>query len=108
VHTLLEAAAVSDEVEPEAGPLPLGSGLGVGEPDRWHQITASELGEHPGVDPIGLAGQRRRPFHLDCVGDLDLPAGRFELVVDKAGAVHRLDRCQHRLAETIDASGERA
>jgi hypothetical protein len=30
-----------------------------------------------------------------CIGDLDLPAGELELVVDEAGTVHRLDRRPH-------------
>jgi hypothetical protein len=54
-------------------------------------------GEHPGVDPVGLTGKRGQALDLLGVGDGDLPAGQLELVVDKAGAVHRLDRRPHRL-----------
>jgi hypothetical protein len=31
-------------------------------------------GQHPGVDAVGLAGERRQPLHLLRVRDLDLPA----------------------------------
>jgi hypothetical protein len=44
-------------------------------PDRRDQVATCQLGQHPGVDPIGLAGQRRQPLHLLRIGDLDLPAG---------------------------------
>ena len=40
-----------------------------------------KLGEHPGVDAVGFAGQRRQPLHLLCVGHLDLPAPEVEPVV---------------------------
>jgi hypothetical protein len=59
VHALLQAGAVTDEVQPPARPFALGAHLRVGQPDRRHQIAARELGQHPGVDPVGLAGQRR-------------------------------------------------
>src|SRR5439155_21534730 len=39
-------------------------------------------------------------------GDLHLPAGLLELIVDEAGAVHRLDRRPHRLIETSDPPGK--
>ena len=68
------------------------------QPDRRHQIAKRELGKHPGVDPVGLAGQRRQPFHFLRVGDLDLPACELEPVVDEARTVHRLDRGADRRA----------
>jgi hypothetical protein len=55
-------------------------------------------GEHPGVDPAGLAGKRGQALDLLGVGDGDLEAGQLELVVDEAGAVHRLDRRPYRPA----------
>src|SRR5207249_1031444 len=106
VHALLEAGAVTDEMQPEARPLPLGTDGRIGEPDRRHQITTRQLGEHPGVDPVGLARQRCQPFHLDRVGDLDPPTGELELIVNKTSAVHRLDRREDRLAEAADTSGQ--
>jgi hypothetical protein len=42
------------------------------------------------------------------VGDLDVPAAQLELVVDEAGAGHRLDRRGHRLAELPDPGGQRS
>jgi hypothetical protein len=108
MHALLQARAVTNEMEPEAGPFALGADLWVGQPDRRHEIAARQLCEQPGVDPVGLAGQRRQPFHLDRVGDCNVPTGLLELVVDKAGAIHRLDRRPHRLGETSDASGKAA
>jgi hypothetical protein len=56
----------------------------------------SELGQNPGIDLVGLAGQRRQPPHLRRVSDEDLPAIPLELVAHETGAVHRLDRRQHR------------
>jgi hypothetical protein len=41
------------------------------------------------------------------VGDLDLPARHLQLVVHEAGAVHRLDRGVHRVAEPADPVGQR-
>ena len=108
VHALLQARAVADEVQPPARPLALGAHARVGQPDRRHQIAAGELGQHPGVDPVGLAGQRRQPLHLLRVGDLDLPAGELEPVVHEAGAVHRLDRGADRRAVTIEPLAQAA
>jgi len=108
VDALLEAGAVTDEVEPEACAFALGADLWVGQPDRRHEIAAGQLCEYPGVDPVGLTGQRRQPFHLDGIGDRHIPAGLLELVVDETGAVHRLDRRDDRLAEAADASGQAA
>ena len=108
VDALLEAGPVADEVEPEVGPLALGADLWVGQPDRRHEIAAGQLCEYPGVDPVGLARQRRQSFHLDGIGDRHIPAGLLELVVNKTGAVHRLDRRDDRLAEAADASGQAA
>jgi hypothetical protein len=78
------------------------SNTAFGQPDRRHQIAAAELGQHPGVDPIGLAGQRCETLHLLRVGDLDLPALKLEPVVHEAGAVHRLDRGADWLAMTLE------
>jgi hypothetical protein len=38
-----------------------------------------------------------RGVHLQRVGDLHLPTSTLELIMDEAGAVHRLDRRPHRL-----------
>jgi hypothetical protein len=89
---------VADEVEPPAGPFALGAHERVGQPDRRHEIAPGELGQHPGIDPVGLAGQRRQSLHLLRVGDLDLPAGQLEPVVHETCAVHRLDRRAERRA----------
>jgi hypothetical protein len=75
VHALLQAGAVADEVEAPARPLALGALGRVRQPDRRHRIAAAELGQHPGIDAVGLAGQRRQSLHLLRIGDLDLPAG---------------------------------
>jgi hypothetical protein len=92
VHALLQARAVTHEVEPPARPLALGTNERVGQPDRRDQIPPRQLGQHPGIDPVGLARQRRQPLHLLRIGDLDLPAGQLEPVVHEARAVHRLYR----------------
>jgi hypothetical protein len=85
-------------------PLALGAYARVGQPDRGHQVTPCELGQHPAVDPVGLASQGRQPLDLLRVGDLDLPAVKLEPVVREAGAVHRLDRGADRRVVTIESS----
>jgi hypothetical protein len=108
VHALLQARAVTDEVQAPAGPLAFGAHQRVGQPDRGHQIPPRELGQHPGVDPIGLAGQRRQPLHLLRIGDLDLPTVKLEPVVHEASAVHRLDRRANRLPVMREALAQAA
>jgi len=89
---------VADEVQPPARPLSLGADVRVGQPDRRHELTARELGQHPSVDPIGFAGEWCQSLDLLCVRDLDLPTRPLELVVDEARPVHRLDRSSDRRA----------
>ena len=108
VDPVLEGGPVADEVEPEAGPLALGPDRRVGQPDRGHEVAAGELGEHPGVDLVGLGGQGREALDLQGVGDLDVPAGELELVVDEAGTVHRLDDRGHLVAVPGDPGDELA
>jgi hypothetical protein len=62
VDPVLQPGALADEVKREAGPFPLRADGRVGQPDRWHEVAAGELGQHPGVDAVGLAGQRRQPL----------------------------------------------
>jgi hypothetical protein len=92
---------VPDEVKPEAGELALGSHGRGGKPDRRHEISPRELSENVGIDPVGLAGERREALPLLCVGDLDRPAVQLEGVVDKACTVHRLDDREHLVAGMI-------
>jgi hypothetical protein len=40
VHTLLQTRAVTDEVQTPAGAFALRAYERVGQPDRWHQLTA--------------------------------------------------------------------
>ena len=105
VHALLQARAVTDQVQPPARAFAFSAHLRVGQPDRRHQVAAGELGQNPGVDAIGLAGERRESLHLLRIGDLDLPARELELVVNETRAVHRLDRRADRRAVTIHALG---
>jgi hypothetical protein len=99
---------VADEVQAPARSLALATHALVRQPDRRHQVAAGELGEHPGVDAVGLARERCEPLDLLRVGDLDLPAGELEPVVHEAGAVHRLDRGADRRAVAIDARAQAA
>jgi hypothetical protein len=108
VHTLLQARAVTHQVQPPPRTLSLRAHERVGQPDRRHQIATCQLGQHPGIDPVGLAGQRCEPLHLLRVCDLDLPARELELVVHEAGSVHRLDRRPHRCAMTIEPLAQAA
>jgi hypothetical protein len=91
VDAVLQRRAMADEVQPEAGRLALAAKGRVGQPDLGHQITARQRREHPGVDLVGLAGQRRQALDLVRVGDQHVPAVLFELVVNEPRAVHRLD-----------------
>jgi hypothetical protein len=96
---VLERDAVTDQVQPPPRPLPLSPNLRRRQPDRRDQLAAGKLGQHPRVDPVGLARQWRQALDLGRVGDLDLPPAQLELVMDEPGAVHRLDRRHHRLPE---------
>ena len=87
-------------MQPPARSLALGAHARIGQPDRRHQVTPGKLGQHPGIDPVGLARERRQPLHLLRVGDLDLPTGQLEPVVHEPCAVHRLDRRANRIAVT--------
>jgi hypothetical protein len=49
VHALLEAGAVTHEVEAPARTLALGTDERVRQSDRRHQVPPPELGQHPGV-----------------------------------------------------------
>jgi hypothetical protein len=108
VYALLQARAVTDKMQPPARPLALGTHARVGQPDRGHQVPTRQLGEDPGVDAVGLARQRRQPFHLLRVGDLHLPALKLESVVHEASPVHRLDRGADRLVVHGDALAQAA
>ena len=105
-----------DQVETEARPLALAADTRVGQPHLRHQVAAGELGQHLRVDPVGLARQRRqRPRPLR-IGDPHIPPGQLELVVDKAGAVHRLNdrddlaiaQSMHKLRKPIEIGRHRA
>jgi hypothetical protein len=88
VHAVLEAGAVTDQVQAEPRALARLADVRLRQPDRGHQVAPAELGQDARVDAVGLAGQRCQPLDARSVGDLDLPAGELELVVDKAGARH--------------------
>jgi hypothetical protein len=95
VHPVLQRASVLDEVQPETRSLALGAHPRAGQPHLRHEAAPGELGQHPAVDPVGLAGKRRQPTRLDGIGDPHVPAAQLELVVHEAGAAHRLDHRQH-------------
>jgi hypothetical protein len=92
---------MTHQVQPPAGTFALGTHLRVGQPDRRHQVTPCELGQHQGVDSVRLARERGQTLHLLRVCDLDLPAHQLESVVHEPRAVHRLDRGADRLAAAI-------
>jgi hypothetical protein len=81
---------------------------GVGSGDLRDQRPAGELGEHPGVDLVGLRRQGREPSDALGIGDQHIPARELEAVVDEAGTVHRLDGRSHRPAFGGDPPDERA
>jgi hypothetical protein len=102
VDPVLQRGPVVNEMEPEAGSLALGPDRRVRQPDLWHERKPRQLGQNPGVDPIGLGGQRGDALHLGCVGDRDIPAVSLERVMHEARPGHRLDRAVHLVAEVQD------
>jgi hypothetical protein len=68
VDPVLEHRLVLDQMQPEARLLTL-----TADPDLRHQIAVREDSQHPRVDPVGLARQRREPFHLLGMSDPDIP-----------------------------------
>jgi len=88
MDAVLERGAVAHEVEAEAGPLAFRADVGVGQPDRRHELPTSELGEHPGVDLVRLRRQGRQALRLRRVGDRDVPAVALQGIVHEAGTVH--------------------
>jgi hypothetical protein len=108
VDPVLERRLVLDQLEAKAGQLALFPDPGVGQPDRRDQLALAEHGQHPRVDLVGLAGQRRQTLDLLRVCDLDLPALLLERVVDEASPGHRLDHRVNRLAVAGDLADEAA
>ena len=87
-----------DQMQPEARALALTALPKRRQPDRGHQVAARELGQHPRVDAVGLARQRRQPLDLLRIGDLNVPAATLQDVVHEPRAVHRLDHRSDGLA----------
>ena len=82
--------AQSHEMHPPAQPLAQRTVLERGQPQRGHEIAPAQLGQHPRIDLVGLARQRRDVANLARVGHLDLPAGRGQPVADPDRAAHHL------------------
>jgi hypothetical protein len=70
---------------------------GSGSQIAWHELAPRELGQDPGVDPVGLAGKRGEPLGLLRVCDLDLPAASSSWSCTKRAPFHRLDRGANQL-----------
>ncbi len=77
-----------------------------GSSDRRHEVPPPELGEHPGVDPVGLGRERGKGPGPGRIGDEDIPAGELEGVVDEMGAVHRFDDRGHLLTGPCEPADE--
>jgi hypothetical protein len=97
VDAVLEDRAVLDQMQPPPRALTLLAELGRRQPDRRHQIAERQLRQHPRVDPVGLARQRRQALDPLRVGDQHLPPIPDQLIVQKPRAVHRLNDPAHRL-----------
>jgi hypothetical protein len=91
-----------DQMQPPPRALPLSPQLRDGQPDRRHQIAKRQLREHPRIDLVGLARQRRQPLDLLRVANQHLPPVLDELVVHEPRPVHRLDHPPHRLVIDSD------
>jgi hypothetical protein len=61
------------------------------QPQRGHQVAATELSQYARVDLVGLASQRRDVTDLARVRDLHPPARGGKLVPDPDRATHHLD-----------------
>jgi hypothetical protein len=103
---VLQGRAVLDQVQPPPAALAVLAQLRGRQPDRRHQIPERQLRQHPRIDLIRLARQRRQPLDPLRVGDQHLPTVRDQLVVHEPGAVHRLDHPAHRLVVHRDPTGE--
>jgi hypothetical protein len=64
-------------------------------PERRHEIAPTQLCEHTRVDRVGLARERRDVTDLARVRDLNVPAGRGQLVADPDRAAHHLNARPH-------------
>ena len=104
MDAVFEHRAVLDQVQPEARRLALAADAPVGQPDRRHQVTMREHRQHPRVDLVGLARQRRQTLDLLRVGDQHLPAQSLERVVHEPRAGHRLDHPAHRQPIAADTA----
>jgi hypothetical protein len=102
VDAVLERDPVSHQMQAEPSTLALGTNLRGGKPDGRHEIPARELGQHPRVDAVGLAGQGREALDLLGVGDLNVPTEALEGVVYEASTVHRLDGGPYGSAQPCD------
>ena len=100
--------AMAYQMEAEAGPLALSAYPRGRQPDRRHQVAARQLGQHVGVDAVGLGRQRGDALDLAGVGQGHLPALPLERIVDEARAVHRLDGGVDRLAVSGQPCGKAA
>jgi hypothetical protein len=107
VDSVLQRGAMAHQVQPAAGLLPITAHPWGRQPDRRHQIPPRQLGQHPRVDLVGPAGQRRKALDLHRVGDLHDPAAQLELVMNEAGAAHRFDHRRDRLTELTQPSHQR-
>ena len=72
------------EVKAKTRPLARIADTRRGQPDGWHQVAACELGEHVGIDTVGLGGERRQALDLGRVSDGDLSALLLEGVVTRS------------------------
>jgi hypothetical protein len=106
VNPVLQGDPVANQMEPPPRALPLTAMLWCGKPDRRHQVASAELGEHSRIDLVCLAGERGESFDLYRVGDIDAPPSQLQLVVNEAGAIHRLDRRVHGFLMLLESTDE--
>jgi hypothetical protein len=98
MDAVLERRAMPHQVQPKTRQFTLAPDSRVGQPDRRHEIAVRERRQHPRVDLVGLAGQRRQPLDPLRIGDQHLPAAFLERVVHEPRTRHRLDHRPHPLA----------
>jgi class 3 adenylate cyclase/streptogramin lyase len=87
------------EMNAEAGSLALAAHLRTRKPDLRHQVAAGKLGQHPGVDPIGLARK-----HVDHTSGV---AGAHRKRPDALQDCARSVVFEHRVEMALVAVGQR-
>jgi hypothetical protein len=87
MDAVVQLHAVMHQVQTEPGPFSMSTDIGgwrarsTGPDPVGDLVPSGQPSQHPGVEAIRLAGQRRQPFHRVGVGDLHVQPGELQRVV---------------------------